>query len=50
MKTLFDRLDFDKDGVISKSDFELMAQRFGAAEKLDPVKQEELKQLFVEVS
>ena len=50
MKTLFHRLDFDKDGLISKSDFELMAQRFGAAGKLAPVKQQELEKNFCYVS
>ena len=48
--TLFDHLDLDKDGVISKSDFELLAKTFCAAEKTDPLKQEELEKRWADVS
>jgi len=48
--TFFHRMDLDKDGVISKKDFELIAQRFCAAEKAVPFKEEELRKRMVDVS
>jgi len=35
MKTYFQRIDFDKDGSITRKDFEGMGERFVEAEKLD---------------
>jgi len=40
MRTYFDRIDFDKDGAITRKDFEGMAARF--SEKLDKGKADEL--------
>ena len=50
IRTHFDRLDVDKDGIVSKSDFELLAQRFCAGEKADPIKQEQLRECMIDVS
>jgi Ca2+-binding EF-hand superfamily protein len=35
MKTYFERIDFDKDGAITRKDFEGMGERFVEAEKVD---------------
>jgi len=40
MRTYFDRIDFDKDGAITRKDFEGMAARF--ADKLDAAKAKDL--------
>jgi len=40
MRTYFDRIDFDKDGAITRADFEGMAKRF--ADKLDASKAKDL--------
>merc|ERR1712165_556179 len=40
MRTYFDRIDFDKDGSITRKDFEGMAARF--SEKLDAAKAQAL--------
>jgi len=40
MRTYFDRIDFDKDGAITRKDFEGMAARF--ADKLDSAKAQDL--------
>lgn len=50
ISTFFHRLDSDKKGFISKNDFELAAQSLCDAEKTDPVKREELKKCYFDVS
>jgi Ca2+-binding EF-hand superfamily protein len=49
MKTYFTRIDFDKDGSITQKDFEAMAERFIASEKLDAKRGAELKKKLLEV-
>lgn len=49
MKTYFQRIDFDKDGAITQKDFEGMAERFVACEKLDAVRGKELKDKLIQV-
>lgn len=49
MRTYFDRIDFDKDGVITRSDFEGMADRFIESERLDPGRGKELKDKLIQV-
>jgi len=50
MKTYFQRIDFDKDGVITQKDFEGMAERFVEREKLDDVRGKELKSKLLQAS
>lgn len=50
MRTHFRRIDFDNNGIMSKRDFELMAESICAAEKIDPVKEEKLKKHAGDVS
>jgi len=47
MRTYFDRIDFDKDGAITRADFEGMAKRF--SEKLDATKAADLTQTITNV-
>jgi len=47
MRTYFDRIDFDKDGAITRADFEGMAERF--SEKLDATKAADLKKNITNV-
>jgi len=47
MRTYFDRIDFDKDGSITRADFEGMAARFAA--KLDAAKAQDLTQTITNV-
>merc|ERR1712018_481637 len=47
MRTYFDRIDFDKDGAITRKDFEGMAERF--SEKLDATKAADLKTTITNV-
>lgn len=50
IRTYFHLLDLNQDGVISNNDFDLLAQRFCASEKVIPIKQEELMKRWLEVS
>lgn len=50
MRTYFDRIDFDKDGVVTRQDFEAMANRFIESERLDDDRGQELKAKLIEVS
>jgi len=50
MKTYFQRVDFDKDGVITQKDFEGMAERFVKREKLDDARGKELKTKLLQAS
>lgn len=50
IETYFTRIDFDKDGSITKKDFEGMANRFVESEKLDAKRGEELKAKLTLVS
>jgi len=43
MKTYFNRIDFDKDGAITRADFEGMGSRFVEKEKVDAKVGEEIK-------
>ena len=36
MKTYFNRIDFDKDGAITRKDFESMAERFAKESQMAP--------------
>lgn len=49
LKTYFKRIDFDKDGAITRNDFEGMADRFVTREKLDAAKGADLKHKLVQV-
>jgi len=49
MKTYFQRIDFDKDGAITQKDFEGMADRFVACEKLDATQGAQLKAKLLQV-
>lgn len=49
MKTYFNRIDFDKDGSITKKDFEGMADRFVSAEKLNAEKGQDLRNKLLQV-
>jgi len=49
MKTYFTRIDFDKDGTITRKDFEGMAERFAESEKLSKERSAELKTKLVQV-
>lgn len=49
MKTYFTRIDFDKDGAITKKDFEGMAERFVSTEKLNEAKGNELRAKLIQV-
>jgi len=49
LKTYFKRIDFDKDGAITRNDFEGMADRFVASEKLDAARGADLKSKLVQV-
>lgn len=49
MKTYFQRIDFDKDGAITKKDFEGMADRFVKCEKLDEAKGKDLHAKLLQV-
>ena len=42
-RTYFKRMDYDKDGVITRKDFEAMAERFIAAGKFDDARAAELR-------
>ena len=50
MKTYFQRIDFDRDGVITQKDFEGMAERFVQREKLSGARGKELKTKLLQVS
>lgn len=50
MRTHFKRLDFNKDGVLSREEFEGMAVRLGDLEKFDPVATETARKNLGEVS
>jgi len=49
MATYFTRIDFDKDGAITLNDFEAMAARFIASEKLDAKRGADLKEKLVQL-
>ena len=49
-RTHFRRLDYDKDGVISRKDFQVMAEGFADKEGFNPTQKEALKQCFNNVS
>lgn len=49
LKTYFKRIDFDKDGAITRNDFEGMANRFVESEKLDAARGADLKNKLVQV-
>lgn len=49
LKTYFKRIDFDKDGAITRNDFESMADRFVESEKLDAARGADLKHKLVQV-
>jgi Ca2+-binding EF-hand superfamily protein len=49
LKTYFSRIDFDKDGAITRSDFEGLGTRFVESEKLDAAKGADLKAKLVQV-
>lgn len=49
MKTYFNRIDFDKDGSITKKDFEGMGERFVEADKLDADAGAKMKGKLVEI-
>jgi len=49
MKTYFNRIDFDKDGSITRKDFEGMGARFVEADKLDAAAGETMKGKLVEI-
>ena len=50
MRKHFRRLDFNKDGVISRTDIERMAERFADLEGFSPAQKETIRQLFSDVS
>ena len=49
MRTYFQRIDFDKDGAITRKDFEGMAERFVSCEKLDAAKGKDLHDKLIQV-
>lgn len=49
MKTYFNRIDFDKDGFITRKDFEGMGNRFVEADKLDDAAGAAMKGKLVEI-
>lgn len=49
MRTYFQRIDFDKDGAITRKDFEQMADRVIATGELKPEQQEDLKKTLTAV-
>lgn len=49
MKTYFHRIDFDRDGSITKKDFEGMADRFIQSEKLSEARGKDLKEKLLQV-
>jgi len=49
MKTYFNRIDFDKDGSITRKDFEGMGERFVEVDKLDAAAGQVLKSKLVEI-
>lgn len=49
MKTYFNRIDFDKDGNITLSDFEGMGNRFVEAEKLDAASGATMKEKLITI-
>ena len=50
MKTYFNRFDFDKDGSITRDDFEGMAKRFAETGKLSRDRQDDMMQTLTAVS
>ena len=50
MRTYFKRIDFDHDGVITKKDFEGMADRFIKTGKFDDKKAADLRGTLLAVS
>ena len=49
MRTYFTRIDFDKDGSITRKDFEAMGTRFVEADKLDDAAGQVIKTKLNEV-
>lgn len=49
MRTYFNRIDFDKDGEITKKDFEGMGERFVEAEKLDAAAGAVMKDKLIQI-
>lgn len=49
MKTYFSRIDFDKDGTITKADFEGMGERFNKVEKLQGKAADLMKEKLVQI-
>ena len=50
MKTYFNRIDFDKDGSITRNDFEGMAKRFVETGKLSGDRQDDMMKTLTAVS
>lgn len=50
MRTYFQRIDFDKDGAITRKDFEGMAERVIETGKLQGDQQEDLRRTLTAVS
>ena len=50
MSTYFHRIDFDKDGAITRADFEGMAKRFMETGKLSPDRQADMLNTLTAVS
>ena len=50
MSTYFHRIDFDKDGAITRADFEGMAKRFMETGKLSPDRQTDMLKTLTAVS
>ena len=50
MKTYFNRIDFDKDGAITRADFEGMAKRFNETGKLTSARQADMLTTLTDVS
>lgn len=50
MRTYFERIDFDKDGAITRKDFEAMAERFIKTGELKEEQQKDLHSTCVGVS
>ena len=50
MATYFQRIDFDKDGSITRKDFEGMAERFVGSGKLKPEHEKDMRATLTAVS
>jgi hypothetical protein len=49
IRTVFHRIDFNKDGTLSQADFEGMADRFSSRQKLDALRGAEMKASLIKV-